>query len=220
MTKGRTLIILYLVAAAIQLLSPPMGWELGHTISKALLLPLLAGYYVQGAEMRSTPLLAALFFCWLGDILLIFPDLFVFGLSAFLMGHVMYILSYRQHRWEDASRGLLLTQMIRFSLPVVLAGTGLVVVLFPALGGMQIPVLVYAIVIVVMVMTALFRYGRTNSSSFWLIFGGALLFMASDSVLAINKFLSIVPNAELWIMTTYMTAQFMIVAGTVRHKMI
>jgi uncharacterized membrane protein YhhN len=151
---------------------------------------------------------------------LIFPDLFVFGLSAFLMGHVMYILSYRQHRWEDASRGLLVTQMIRFSLPVVLAGTGLVVVLFPALGGMQIPVLVYAIVIVVMVMTALFRYGRTNSSSFWLIFGGALLFMASDSVLAINKFLSIVPNAELWIMTTYMTAQFMIVAGTVRHKMI
>jgi uncharacterized membrane protein YhhN len=216
--NGRIFIVLYTIAAAVQLLSRPMGWDLAHVISKCLLLPLLATYYLRSVEARSTPFLVALLFCWLGDILLIFPGLFLPGLGAFLMGHVMYILSYRQHQWADASQALLVTQMIRFSLPIVLAGTGLVVVLFPALGGMQIPVLVYALVIVVMVMTALFRYGRTPSASFWLVFGGALLFMASDSVLAINKFLSAVPNAEFWIMSTYMLAQFMIVRGIVRHE--
>jgi uncharacterized membrane protein YhhN len=216
--KGRIFIILYVLVAGLQLLSRPMGWDVLHVVSKSLLVPLLACFYATSVVTRSTALLAALFFCWLGDVILIFPDYFLAGLGAFLIGHVMYILSYRQHQWEDTSRELLVPQKIRYSLPVILSGTGLVVVLLPALGGMTIPVLVYAIVIVVMVMTAMFRFGRTNSPSFWLVFGGAIIFMTSDSILAINKFMSAVPLAEFWIMSTYMIAQIMIVVGIARHE--
>ena len=79
------------------------------------------------------------------------------------------------------------------------------------------PVALYGVTIVVMVMTALFRYGRTIPNSFWLVFGGAALFMLSDSILAINKFLTPVSYASFWIMLTYMSAQLMIVVGISRH---
>jgi len=216
--NSRSFFIGFILIAVLQLLSAFVGWPVVNAISKCLLLPTLAGYYWLSVDSRSNVFLAALFFCWLGDILLIFPEYFLGGLAAFLTGHIAYIFSYRQHQWEDNSRELLVPQKIRFSLPVALTGTGLVVVLYPVLGGLKLPVLLYAMVIVVMVMTALFRYGRTGSSSFWLVFGGAVLFMASDSILAVNKFLAPTSYGQFWIMITYMAAQLMIVTGIVRHQ--
>ena len=64
-----------------------------------------------------------------------------------------------------------------------------------------------------MVLNALFRYGRTTSASFWMVFFGALLFMASDSLLAVNKFMMPIYHAHIWIMLTYISAQFLIVDG-------
>ncbi|QLH32521.1 MAG: lysoplasmalogenase [Cyclobacteriaceae bacterium] len=127
----------------------------------------------------------------------------------------MYIICYRNFR--SAGTGLTGPQQIRFSLPIILAGTGLVTILFPHLGGLQIPVLVYALVITVMAMQALFRYGYTNSKSFVLVFVGAISFMISDSLLAINKFMQPLPLAGLAVMLTYLLAQYLIVEGVVRH---
>jgi uncharacterized membrane protein YhhN len=108
-------------------------------------------------------------------------------------------------------------QRVRLAFPIVLAGTGLVVILYSKLGDLQIPVIVYAAVITTMVLTALFRYGRTSNSSFWQVFIGAVLFMISDSILAINKFLDPITNAGLYIMITYVAAQFLIVHGILKH---
>jgi len=100
---------------------------------------------------------------------------------------------------------------------VVLAGTGLIAILFPRLGGLKAPVLLYATALMLMVMTAIFRYGRTSDKSFRFILFGAILFMASDSTLAMNKFYSPVPFAGIWIMTTYIVAQYLIVRGAIAH---
>ena len=77
--------------------------------------------------------------------------------------------------------------------------------------------MVYALVLIVMVLNSVFRYGRTSNVSFSLVFLGSILFMFSDSVLAINKFLKPVPAAGFWIMSTYILAQFLIIHGLVRH---
>jgi uncharacterized membrane protein YhhN len=215
--KRNTFLVLFFSAAVLQLVAGLMDWKVAHDVSKVLLLPSLVGYYLKKTAVRSAAFLAALLFCWLGDLLLLSSNMFVFGLAAFLIGHLLYFISYRQHQWEDRSGELLVPQKIRFSLPIVLAGTGLVVVLFPTLGSLQIPVLVYGVVIVLMVMTALFRYGRTTSESFWLVFAGAALFMISDGILSVNRFLTPVPYPSFWIMLTYMSAQFMIVRGIVLH---
>jgi len=99
-----------------------------------------------------------------------------------------------------------------------LAGTGLVTVLFPHLGNLQIPVMVYALVITLMSLQALFRYGYTSKPSFILVFCGAISFMISDSLLAINKFMQPLPLSGLAIMLTYLLAQYLIVEGVLKHE--
>ncbi len=94
----------------------------------------------------------------------------------------------------------------------------MVVVLYPTLGGLRMPVMLYALVITVMALQALFRFGYTSTKSFALIFCGAICFMISDSLLAINKFLQPVPMASLCIMATYILAQYLIVEGVLTHK--
>jgi uncharacterized membrane protein YhhN len=89
--------------------------------------------------------------------------------------------------------------------------------LFPVLGGLQFPVIVYATAIILMVINAIFRFGRTNAKSFWLVLSGSILFMVSDSILALNKFLGEIEFAGILIMLTYIVAQFLIVEGLRKH---
>ena len=142
---------------------------------------------------------------------------FLLGLVSFLIGHVLYILSFHHFRWSDKSRELLGTQKVRFALPVILAGTGLVIILYLSLGDLKIPVMTYALILTLMVLNAMFRFGRTTSVSFWFAFAGAVLFMLSDSLLAINKFMMPLAQADILIMLTYITAQYFIVEGILRH---
>jgi uncharacterized membrane protein YhhN len=189
------------------------------TICKPLIASSLIAYYFFGVarEDRSPIFILALIACLAGDIFLLSPDYFIPGLVSFLIGHVLYIFAYRQHQNEDDADSLRGLQRVRLAFPIILAGTGLVVILYPVLGDLRIPVIVYAAVITSMVLVALFRYGRTTSQSFWLVFFGAVCFMISDSVLAINKFLDPISNAGLYIMATYMAAQFLIVQGIIKH---
>lgn len=220
--RRNVFIIPFVITAAVNITGLVTGVAILSDISKPLLIPFLGGYYMAGKSIyRSKPLLVALFACWIGDVALMLvglnPNWFLVGLISFLVGHVFYIITYRSHRSESAENELLMPQKIRFSIPVVLAGAGLVVILFPALGPLQIPVLIYATAIIAMVMNAIFRYGRTNSRSFWMVLSGAILFMVSDSILAINKFLDPIENSGVLIMLTYIVAQFLIVEGLRSH---
>lgn len=179
----------------------------------------LGYWFTSGRSGRSTTVIVAIVFCWIGDVLLMFDGetLFMGGLAAFLLGHIFYIFAYRQHRHVEGE-GLNGVQRFRFSFPVVLATTGLLTILFPHLGGLKVPVTIYALTITAMMLQAIYRFGYTGSSSYWLIFFGALLFMISDSALAINKFMGGFPYAGLLVMTTYMGAQVLIVTGLQRHR--
>jgi len=212
---------LFLIVSVTELLALEFNWNTLHLVSKPLIVVALIGYYWNLSKARYMVFVIALLFCWAGDVFLLFQDksasFFLFGLTSFLIGHVLYILSYRYFRWKDTSRELLGTQKVRIALPIILAGTGLVVVLYPSLGDLKIPVMIYALVLTLMVLNAVFRYGRTSSASFWFAFAGAVLFMISDSLLAINKFMNPLPQASLLIMLTYIGAQFLIVEGMLRH---
>ncbi len=219
--KKLTLYIFILVSVA-ELISVTVNMPLVNLIAKPLIMITLAGYYLTNTTKRSSLFLIAMGFCWLGDVLLMFQSqealYFMAGLVSFLIGHVLYIITYRKMRYEKSTNELLGTQKVRYSLPIVLAGTGLVVVLYSSLGELIVPVMIYALVLTIMVLQALFRFGFTNKRSFILLFVGALFFMASDSLLAINKFLEPLPLASLSIMATYIAAQFLIVEGIIAHE--
>ena len=214
---------LFVLASAGELLSTLAVFPFLHKVCKpALLLTLIAWYIFSMRERNgSVPVvvLLALAFSWGGDVLLMGSGEFFFmlGLASFLIAHVFYILSFRRLCNEDNEDSLQGLHMARFAFPVVLYGTGLVVILYDHLGELKIPVMAYALVLTIMVLNALFRFRRTTSSSFILVFSGAILFMISDSLLAVNKFLQPVAWSGFWIMTTYIAAQFLIVLGIMKH---
>src|SRR4051812_504393 len=194
MKRSDIFISLFVVAGISNLLSVSLGWSALELVSKPLIMLSLIGYYLSSELLRNMTFVRALFFCWTGDILLLFQSeaavFFMAGLGAFLLGQVLYIISFRMMQDAEPQNELTIPQKIRFSLPVMLAGTGLVAVLFPKLGGLKLPVLLYAVALMLMVMTAIFRFGRTSSKSYWAMLFGAILFMISDSILAMNKFYS------------------------------
>jgi uncharacterized membrane protein YhhN len=191
----------------------------------ALMITLGLCYWAAQKERQEpvvVPVVMAIIFSCFGDVLLMLqrsnPNYFIFGLVAFLFSHIFYIFAYQQHRGDESGHELQGLQKIRFALPILLAGTGLVTILFNRLGNLKIPVLLYAGVLTYMVLVALFRFGRTNVSSFAMVFGGAILFMMSDALIAINRFLEPLPNANFWVMITYVSAQYLIVQGLIKHE--
>ncbi len=215
--------LLFLLVSAGQILSLLTEIELLHNICKPLIIVTLIFYYltVVSKPERSRTLLMALFFSGAGDILLMYVDhdasFFMMGLIAFLVSHVFYIFTYRQHQYDGVEDRIQGIQKIRLAFPIILSGTGLVFVLYPVLGDLKIPVIIYTLVLVVMTLNALLRFGKTTSPSFWMVFAGALFFMISDSLLAINKFLEPLAYGSIWIMTTYIAAQYFIVRGLIAH---
>lgn len=83
-----------------------------------------------------------------------------------------------------------------------------------------VPIIFYAAVLISMAATALSRYSKTNSKSFWLTFIGACIFVASDSLIAINFLALPVPSyyAGFSIITTYVVAEYLIAEGILQHE--
>jgi uncharacterized membrane protein YhhN len=218
----RISLILFFTAGVVEVFSGMLPSETLHFVSKPLIMVALGVYYfLSEINHRSIFVIGAIFFSLLGDVVLMLESrdgiFFILGLASFLMAHIFYIVAYGQHQEEVVVDELKGIQKTRLAFPIVLAGSGLVIVLYSSLGDLKIPVIIYALVLIVMVLNALFRYGRTNANSFWLVFMGSLLFMISDSILAINKFMQPIWMARVFIMITYTFAQFFIVEGLIRH---
>jgi len=217
----RISLLLFVAVSVGEILSGFLGSTDLHMVCKPLIMVTLGLYYFSSAEYRSTMVWLAIFFSFAGDTLLMFesrhPSFFMMGLGGFLLTHIFYMIAYRQHQIESEENSLKGVQKIRFSFPIVLAGTGLIVILLPTLGALKIPVVIYALILILMVLNSVFRFGRTVNKSFWLVFVGSVLFMLSDSLLAINKFLNPISSAGFWIMSSYVLAQFFIVKGLCEH---
>jgi uncharacterized membrane protein YhhN len=92
-----------------------------------------------------------------------------------------------------------------------------VYLLSPHLGEMKLPVRVYGVVISYMLIQALQVVKIKNTKAALLMISGAVLFIISDSILAINKFYTRFELAGIAIMTTYGIAQLLITLGAVRY---
>lgn len=188
-------------------------------ITKPLLLACLLVYFIfqtsSSSGKQKNWIVLALGFSWCGDVLLMFqeykPIFFLSGLCSFLAAHIFYILFFQSVR-KDENIALKPLPVI----VVVFYYTGLIFWLSPYLGEMRIPVWVYGLVISTMLLLALHLYFIKNRRASWLIISGAILFIISDSVLAINKFYQPFEWAGVFIMLTYGIAQLLIVQGAIK----
>jgi uncharacterized membrane protein YhhN len=220
----------FAVVFFVQLLGRYLESEILNYLSKPLIMPCLAILFyfvtrtkeaVLGKKLFDKLILAGFFFSWLGDIALMFdglsPHFFLLGLANFLIAHICYIFAFYDSV-KNSTTPSLLSRKPYFFLPLLMYGVGLFYFLFPNLQQFVIPVFVYALVITLMAIFALNRKNRVGEGSFKLVFYGSLLFVLSDSLIALNKFLLQIPMSGLWVMLTYMFAQYLIMKGSSRRS--
>jgi uncharacterized membrane protein YhhN len=206
--------ILYAIAAAAVLTGLLLDLQPLYIAAKTLLMPSLLLYFAaltKGYPSWRLYVVMALVFSWAGDVFLISSDWFIAGLVAFLIAHIFYIIAYQE---TGAAVGELRALDI---LKFVVYGVALIWLIYPGLGDLLIPVLIYALVLLGMGVWAHKRRGATSASSFRLVATGAILFALSDGLIAVNKFAFPVPAERILIMSIYMTAQYLIVQGLIKH---
>ena len=187
--------------------------------SKPLILIGLILYFYQiskpiASTLLTKSILSALIFSWIGDILLMWSHLFVYGLGSFLMAHVCYIIGFRlAQKSETKIRQVDFVKTFFYNLPIYFVAAFTFYLVNPNLGSLKIPVIAYIIVIVSMVTTARDRFKKCNPASFWQVFIGALLFFVSDGIIALSRFYKAFPESGVIIMGTYATAQLLIIMG-------
>ena len=153
------------------------------------------------------PLVVAGLVCSLaGDVFLMLPrDRFVAGLICFLLAHLCYVAAFTLdgggRAWAAAAA-------------LALYGALMLRLLWTRLGGLKAPVLVYVAVILLMAWQAASRWLEVGGAGGAAAFAGALLFVASDSALAWNRFRGGFPAAQAVVLGTYFAAQWLIALST------
>lgn len=159
-----------------------------------------------------TFIVSGLIFGLIGDILLLFPTLFLQGLIAFLIGHALYFVGF--------------TLMVPWVMHPYLLG-GIITVLLAYVAVLThsfrskpkgrkflVPILVYSFILACMLITAI-NFDLAAGRDYPYVAVGAFLFAISDSILAWDMFFKEIPYASGMILTTYYLAQMLIAWGTV-----
>lgn len=206
-------------------------FALAALIAKALIIPSLMLFYhfsVKGNYgIFHKIIMLGLLFSWFGDVSLqlgeanlhfnLNPDLlFVVGLATFLITQLIYFIGFSLPKGKN----LIFSTRIYQTILVVFYGGIMMYYLYRSLGDMKVPVIAYMVIILLMLLSALNRYGKVNGLSYILVTLGAILFVISDSLIAITRFHMEINFAGVLIMITYVTAQYLIVLGCIRQNII
>jgi uncharacterized membrane protein YhhN len=133
---------------------------------------------------------------------------FMAGLGFFLCAHISYILLFAGQVRFRKNLLPVMTALCMYSL--IMAA---LLVSSPQAIPLIVPILAYLMVITVMGIFSFLRYPAS-----WILPVGAMLFVASDSCLAIDQFMQKFIGAGYYIMITYYLAQYLITKNFTMKK--
>jgi uncharacterized membrane protein YhhN len=217
--KTKQLFFLFGLISLAEIILIASGNETLRLLTKPLIVSSLAAIYLTAVstpkQLYKDAVLMGLFFSWIGDILLQNNGYFIPGLLSFLIAHIFYIFFFASTQSANTSFFKLRPVMI---IAVIAYLIELMHLLWPHLGGMKIPVLLYGITISTMLSAAFWQYQKLDNTTAIYLIIGAGFFVASDSILALNKFKKQFDWAGIYIMSTYILAQLFIVLGAIRYR--
>jgi uncharacterized membrane protein YhhN len=201
-----------MASAVLATLTSALGLMTLHFIFKPLTMLIAIAFvalraYPSGTARRFDALLAAALTASLaGDVFLMLPgNYFIPGLASFLLAHLFYIALFRQGvAWFPSRRAVLTTLTV---------GAAMYAWVW---GGLSDPVLklavaAYVSVIALMVAQAIGRATVQGDAASKAVALGACVFMLSDSLIAINRFVQPLPLVSLWVLFCYYLAQLLMV---------
>ncbi|MBK7276032.1 MAG: lysoplasmalogenase [Betaproteobacteria bacterium] len=196
------------LCAALAIASAP--WALSMPVLNWIFKPLATLVVIAHAwpRGRDAPgvrrwVLVGLVFSLGGDVALLWPQQgFLPGLVSFLLAHLAYLVAFTRVQ-------RLAAWPLAFVAYALVAGF-ILWRLWPGVpAALQIPVVAYVLCLAAMAAQAAVLWRRGAERGARLALGGAL-FLASDALLATNKFAGPLPLASLWILGTYWSAQWCI----------
>ena len=201
---------IYCVTAIVNLASAVFFAEGVRKISKCCLMPALLVFYLLNTEQVLVPVIAAIIFSWGGDILLINKDkplFFKLGLGAFLLSHVFYAAAFLVLAGSINIQVLIISGVIAVPLGWAMLK------LLNAPAPMKIPVSAYAIIILLMSMSALQLMLARPDYGGNIIFAASIVYLFSDTFMAYLLFNGKPKYFNLITMIPYILAQGGIVIG-------
>lgn len=205
-TITKLLIILFFTVSVVEIIGVAINNALLQMIFKPLIIPLLIALYWFSVDKRNIWYIIALVFSFLGDVFLLDKNnLFIFGIASFLITQILFITIIVKQMKKPTNFHKYLYAFLYANYVVYLIG-----LLKPNLGELLYPVIVYGIAIAIFALVATLNYVSKRNNKTLILMFGAILFVASDSMIALYKFhqpQSIYPVA---IMTTYILAQYFI----------
>ncbi len=200
------LTILAVTSAALTIIAKMRESTRGEYLFKPLTTVLIIALAVVANDPISSTykalIVAGLVASLAGDVFLMLPDRFVPGLLSFLIAHIFYIIAFTHE-----SSGM---APIWYVVPFILYGAVMLRWLWPDLGSLRVPVVVYMGAILIMAYQAANRWIETSQDGTLFALAGAYLFVASDSALAVNTFRGRFRGADFWVLSTYFAAQILI----------
>lgn len=198
--------VLALLLAALYLALPLLAVpKIAIVVVKGAVCPLLAFsiWRWRGGDAIAKFLGLALLFSAAGDVFLALDRvrLFLPALASFLLAHLAYLALFLKHRARPSPRQWLLIVLLLAYAVIMLS------VLTPGLGKLLLPVYGYVAAIIAMGVAALALPGKP------LVGLGAVSFILSDSLIALDKFVEPIAWAGPAIWTTYVAAQVLILLG-------
>ena len=167
----------------------------------------MALLFVAGCLLQSWPIIAAVFFSALGDYFGAAHQ-FLPQMGSFAVAHLFYIgyflsLGLKNKRAKGAPvKGWWFALVSLFAVALYYYASERIIHFAPE-GVVRTGMYVYAGLIAVMMWSALMQRD-------WMWGLGAVLFVFSDCVLAVNKFVRPIPDVRWWIMVSYYAAQLLI----------
>ncbi|SHM39588.1 Uncharacterized membrane protein YhhN [Cyclobacterium lianum] len=221
--KGIVWLYVFLIAALADIALLLHAAPSYRLLSKPLIVAALLGYFLQSTVLIKGSILrisvsAALIFAVAGDILLMYPGLYLYGMGAFFMTHICYIVAFKltqNHIFNPLRVNFI--KMFFYNLPIYILAAFIYFLIHRQLLELKIPLIVYLLATVMMVTLARERFGRTHAASFWQVFIGAFFMFTSNAIQALDKFFYPVPDGKILIMGTYVLAQLLIIMGIRSH---
>lgn len=190
------------------------GWRRGVYVFKpltTLLIIALAWHQLASLPLYRSLVIVGLVFSLAGDVFLMLPrDRFVAGLVSFLIAHLLYIPAFTDGAWTGVYHpgGFRLSPWVLA--PFVVYAAVLLRILLPHVPrALKLPVTVYAAALLVMAWQAAER-GAAGLPGGAHAAAGGVLFVASDSALALNRFARRFPGSDALVLATYFAAQTLI----------
>lgn len=209
-TRALKLATVVSIVAAIAvhfLASPLLLWTLAP-LTTILILAIAFQNWLTRKNRYSLWISIGLFFSLVGDVLLLWPDhFFLLGLSAFLLTHIAYLIAFTRDTHFPARPCVWI--------PYLLFAAFCNFLLFSRLpAALRFPVAVYSIFLLSMAAQAMGRSFVQHTTVARLAAIGAVLFVLSDSLLALDRFYKPLPLAPLLVLAPYYAAQWLIASST------